>query len=130
MFTKCDLKPFELNDNSIFLGLVQVNETIFEQGPVSFPVVRDTNPKLIIRIGKRNYEEYDKFIIAALNDYYRRIDVAAESEKALMLTNYNQLYHSWTMLNQVKSQGGANIDSIYDSLSYQLYLLGYKMSND
>lgn len=130
MFTKCDLKPFELNDNSILLGFVQVNETIFNQRKISIPIERDTNPKLIIRIGKRNYEEYDKFIIAALNDYYKRINDASENEKALMLANYNQLYHSWTKLNQAKTQGNTNIDAIYDSLSYQLYLLGYKMSND
>ncbi len=56
---------------------------------------------------------------------------ANKSEKETMLQNYNRLYNSWTILNQAKQQGQyKTMEDSYDEISYQLYLLGYKMSNN
>ena len=40
-------------------------------------------------------------------------------------------YQSFTLLNQAKQTGNQKaMDDYYDSISYQLYLIGYKMSNE
>ncbi len=131
MFTKCDLKALELLDGNSFLGIVKSNQKIIQENNFLKPFIRENNSKQIIRIGKRNYAQTDQFISSALNDYYKRLSTAKDDERNIMLQNYNRLYQSWTMLNNAKTtQNYKNIDSCYDSLSYQLYLLGYKMSND
>jgi len=130
MFTKCDLKTLELLDGNTFLGIVKSNENAI---PKIFlrPFLRENSPKQIVRVGKRNYMLSDQFISASLNDYYKRINNTKEVERNIMLENYNRLYQSWTLLNQAKSaQNYRLMENYYDSLFYQLYLLGYKMSNN
>ena len=47
-----------------------------------------------------------------------------------MLAIYYRLYNSWTILNQSKTTGQYKImEDAYDEISYQLYLIGYKLSN-
>ena len=124
MFSKCDFKTVKLNDNNSYYGLIRYNE--FQK-----PFIREQTSKQIAKIGKRNYQLSDQFIISALNDYYKRMNEANKSEKETMLQNYNRLYNSWTILNQAKQQGQyKTMEDSYDEISYQLYLLGYKMSNN
>lgn len=131
MFAKCDFKTLELNDNSNYLGIVKVNESLLKRADLNQPINRDKNPKLLIKVGKRDYAKCDEFIITSLNDYYNRMSSATQKDREMMLLNYNRLYESWTNLNQAKSnQDFSNLDEQYDSLSYQLYLLGYKMSKN
>lgn len=129
MFAKCDFKTLELNDGSNLLGLVKINEAILKEGEFVLPILRDESAKLIVRVGKRDYKKSDEFIIASLNDYYNRMNATNESERDVMLVNYNRLYQIWTALNETKkSKDYKTLDEQYDSLSYQLYLLGYKMN--
>ncbi len=130
MFAKFDLKTLELHDGNTFCGLVKYNaekmKAIFHR-----PIYRDNNPKMINKIGKRDYAIFDKFIVSALNDYYTRMNATTkDDEKNKMLENYNRLYGSWVILNQAKANNQYKImEDSYDEISYQLYLLGYKMSN-
>lgn len=132
MFSKCDFRILKLNDNNIYLGIVRFNENLLNQGEFRKPFFRDTNMKLILKVGKRNYNLSDQFIISALNDYYKRMNEAGnKTEQETMLANYNRLYNSWTLLNQAKSNHQYKMmEDSYDEISYQLYLLGYKMSNN
>lgn len=128
MFTNCDLKPFQLNDNQRVVGIVHVNEDVLQRKNLILPILRDMNPKLIIKVGKQDYQKLDIFISASLNDYYNRMNAAVDEEKNRMIANYNQLYNSWTSLNAAKNNHNDMLmEEQYNSLSYQLYLLGYKM---
>jgi len=131
MFTKCDFKTLELNDGNIYVGIIHWNDNFLNRGQFVRPFIRDLTVKKIAKIGKRDYNVTDNFIISALNDYYKRISSAkSENERKIMLTNYNRLYQSWTILNQSKmAHQYKMMEDTYDEISYQLYLLGYKMSN-
>lgn len=130
MFTKCDLKPLELNDNNIFLGIVRYNENKIKNN-LERLIEQERKNLQVIKIGKIDFEKSDQFIISALNDYYKRITEATEEEKNTMLSNYNRLYESWTLLNQAKAINNFHaMEEYYESLSYQLYLLGYKMTKN
>ena len=132
MFSKCDFRTLKLNDGNNYLGIVRFNKKILDQEEFRKPFFRDSNMKLILKIGKRNYSLSDQFIITALNDYYKRMNEANnKTEQETMLTNYNRLYNSWTLLNQAKRHHQYKMmEDSYDEISYQLYLLGYKMSNN
>ena len=130
MFDKCDLKAVELSDNNTFLGIVKYNEFLVKEDNFLKPFLRDQNMKQIIRIGKKDYQSFDQFISVSLNDYYKKINNAKKEERERMLEIYNRLYQSFTLLNQAKQTGNQKaMDDYYDSISYQLYLIGYKMSN-
>lgn len=131
MFSKCDFKILELNDNFNFMGIVKLNDSLLKRANFIQPIFRNTSPLIIQKVGKKDYHQYDEFIITSLNDYYNRMSSASQKDREMMLLNYNRLYESWTKLNQAKSnQDFSNLDEQYDSLSYQLYLLGYKMSKN
>jgi len=131
MFDKCDLKAVELSDNNTFLGIVKYNEFLVKEDNFLKPFLRDQNMKQIIRIGKKDYQSFDQFISVSLNDYYKKINNAKKEERERMLEIYNRLYQSFTLLNQAKQTGNQKaMDDYYDSISYQLYLIGYKMSNE
>lgn len=131
MFSKCDLKSVELNDGNKFLGIIKYNEKLVEEDNFLKPFIHDQAMKQVLSIGKRDYQKSDNFISTSLNDYYKKIGTASNQEREVMLENYNRLYQSWTLLNQAKaSNNQAMVEEYYESLSYQLYLLGYKMSND
>lgn len=132
MFSKCDFRTLKLNDNNNYLGLVRYNENLLNKESFIKPFLRDLNSKLISKVGKRNYNLSDQFIVGALNDYYQRMNQATNKmEQETMLANYNRLYNSWTILNQAKTNHQYKMmEDSYDEISYQLYLLGYKMSNN
>ena len=132
MFLKCDFRTFRLSDNDKYLGLVRWNEPFLNQNNFIRPFFRDQTNKLIVKIGKRNYALSDQFIINALNDYYKRLNSASNKvEQETMNANYNRLYNSWMILNQAKKNHQYKMmEDSYDEISYQLYLLGYKMSNN
>lgn len=131
MFANCDLKAYELNDENVFLGIVRFNDVLLSRGDFTRPFLKDFRPKTIASIGKRDYEKTDAFIIASLNDYYKRITSSGtEEERTLMNQNYNRLYSSWTSLNDAKTKHDYKMmETSYEEISYQLYLIGYKMSN-
>lgn len=131
MFNKCDLIPMKFSDGATFLGLVHYNDVKLKSQIFSYPFERDLIKKQIVCINSRDYNKSDRFIIASLNDYYKRISIVNEEERLLMIQNYNRLYSSWSRLNEAKQkQDRASMEQCYDSIFYQLYLLGYKMSNN
>ncbi len=132
MFSKCDFKTLKLNDSALFVGLIRLNESLINQKDFIRPLIRDLQSKSILKIGKRDYQASDQFIITALNDYYNRMNQARnKEEEEKMKENYNRLYNSWTLLNQAKTNHQYKVmEDSYDEISYQLYLLGYKMSNN
>jgi len=118
----------KLNDGASYLGLVRYNDAVLNR-VFSRPIERDNGGKQIVKMNARDYNRTEEFIVAAMNDYYKRISSVQEEKRAVMLQNYNRLYESWTLLNQAKKNRNMQImEQQYDSLSYQLYLLGYKMS--
>ncbi len=127
MFKKCNLKKLELYDQNTYCGFIRYNEEKMQEY-FHRPILHENTPKIITKIGKRNYVEEDQFIVQALNDYYTRMNAAPKSEeKNRMLENYNRLYQSWMILNQAKNAGQYKVmEDSYDEISYQLYLLGYK----
>ncbi len=131
MFSKSDFKILKFNDGMNYLGLIQANINFLSQNLFLQPILRDPSLKRIIKIGKRNYQLSDQFIITALNDYYKRINETSDEEtRNIMLENYRRLYNSWTILNQAKTSGQYKVmEDTYDDISYQLYLIGYKLSN-
>lgn len=132
MFLKCDFRIFRLSDNDKYVGLVRFNESFLHQNSFIRPFCRDFMNKMILKIGKRNYALSDQFIVQALNDYYKRLNTATnKTEQETMNANYQRLYNSWTLLNQAKNNHQYKMmEDSYDEISYQLYLLGYKMSNN
>lgn len=131
MFTKCDLKAMELNDGNAFLGIIKYNENLIKNENFLVPFIREQRMLSVISVGKRDYKNTDIFISQSLNDYYKKINSAKKDEKERMLETYNRMYQCWTLLNQAKQVGNRKImEDYYESISYQLYLLGYKMSND
>lgn len=130
MLTKGIYKVMKLNDGDKYLGIIRYNDEIIRSGRFVRPFVRVVNPLQIIIMGNRDYHKLDQFIIAALNDYYKKISASSETERSMMLKNYNHLYQLWTLLNQAKNNYNYKMmNQHYDALSYQLYLLGYKVSN-
>ncbi|MCI8394083.1 MAG: hypothetical protein HFH86_01200 [Bacilli bacterium] len=131
MFTKCDFKTLQLKDGEKYVGLIRINDLVLQRGPFTRPFQRETNQRIITSIGKRDYNQNDQYIIAALNDYYKQINMAKNAEERnQMLENYNRLYNSWMILNQAKATHQYKVmEDAYDEISYQLYLIGYKLSN-
>lgn len=126
MFTDTTLKKFVVDENNISIGKLEVNNDILKNANFIRPFVRKKDTKEITKIGNRDYQKTEQYIIDSLNDYYNRLMNATESERNYMLETYTRLYGMWQELRNFKiSKNLAEIEKIYDLFSYELYVLGY-----
>ncbi len=119
-------QKYKVDENEVSIGDLEVNHGIFESSKFLKPFIRDHSHKYIIKMGERNYEAINKYIIASMNDYYNRLANASNTERKRMLDTYKRLYEMWEELHRYKNANNlSEMDKIYDLFSYELYVLGY-----
>ncbi len=125
MFNDTSFKSFLIDLDNKSIGKIDVNLNILNN-KFKIPFIRKDKPILVERIGNRDYQKLDEFIIKTMNEYYNKMINSVGSEKDLMLNNYNHLYSIWRDLHNYKiSKNIVEIDNTYDALLFELYLLGY-----
>ena len=91
------------------------------------PFIRETDFKRVTKIGDRNYEKLNAYIIRCMKDYYERLMSSSSiSERSMMQKTYEHLYEMWNDLHNFKRNNNlVEMDKTYDLFSYELYVLGY-----
>lgn len=127
MFIDTTFKKFHISENDKIIGSLNINEKIIKDNTFMRPFIRNKETLTVTKIGDRNYEELNKFIINSLNDYYNQlVNSSSVSEKSMMLKTYNHLYEMWRDLyNARRTNNITEMDKIYDLFSYELYVLDY-----
>lgn len=126
MFTDTSFKKFEVDENGISIGKVEVNASLLKDNGFIRPFIRKVEATEITKLGDRDYQKLDQYIVNSLNDYYNRLMSANEEERKVMLNIYRRLYSMWRELHNFKISKNLNeIDKMYDLFSYELYVLGY-----
>lgn len=126
MFTDTSFKKYTVDENNISVGKVEVNKDLLKNEDFVRPFIRDNEAIEVTKVGNRDYEKLDQYIITSLNNYYNRLMNAPESERDNMLNTYRHLYSMWQELHNFKiSKNLTEIDRMYDLFSYELYVLGY-----
>lgn len=126
MFQKIKLTEWNLEDNGIFIGTVKGNLQKLRGDEFSPLLERDKKKYRVLQVGRVNYTYLDQFIIKSMNDYYQRINIGTPEEAQKKMAIYRQLYSLWTSINQAKATPDLALNDLYDSMVYQLFLLGYK----
>lgn len=127
MFIDTTFKKFHISENDKIIGSLNINEKIIKDNTFMRPFIRNKETLTVTKIGDRNYEKLNKFIINSLNDYYNQlVNSSSVSEKSMMLKTYNHLYEMWRDLyNARRTNNITEMDKIYDLFSYELYVLDY-----
>lgn len=126
MFTDASFKKYEVDENNILVGKVEVNSDLIKEKDFVRPFIRKVEATEITKLGDRDYQKLDQYIVASLNDYYSRLMSVNEEERKVMLNIYRRLYSMWQELHNFKiSKNLPEIDKMYDLFSYELYVLGY-----
>ncbi len=127
MFTDTSFKKYTISEKEKLVGKLEINNELLISSKFLFPFVRENTSKMVIKIGDRNYEKLNNYIITSMKDYYNRLmNSESNSERKMMLTTYNHLYDMWKELyNLKKSNNIVEMDKAYDLFSYELYVLGY-----
>lgn len=126
MFTDASLKKYTVDENSVLIGKIEANADILQAEDFVEPFIRDKMAVEITKLGNRDYQKLDQYIITSLNDYYNRMMSAEEIEKKKMISVYRHLYDMWQDLHNFKiTKNLEELDKMYDLFSYELYVLGY-----
>lgn len=126
MFDDTTLKKYKIDENERSIGELEVNCDLLKQNNFLSPFIRENDKKIVTKIGDRNYEVLNQYIINCMNDYYNRLINSTTTDRDTMLNIYNRLYDMWQELhNYKKSNNLVEMDKIYDLFSYELYVLGY-----
>lgn len=127
MFTDATLKKYNISEKNKFIGKLEVNDNLLLTEKFIHPLIREMGIKKVTKIGDRNYEKLNQYIINCLKDYYARLmNTTSTSERNRMLATYNHLYDMWRDLhNHKKGNNIVEMDKTYDLFSYELYVLGY-----
>ncbi len=126
MFVDAAFKKYKIDENNVSIGVLEVNQNLLKMNDFVQPFIREQDYKMIIKIGDRNYDVLNKYIIASLNDYYNRLMNASKSDRNMMTKTYNHLYEMWVELHEHKKNNNlVEMDKTYDLFSYELYVLGY-----
>ena len=127
MFTDVTLKKIMISEKDKMIGKMEVNDKLVSSSKFIRPFIRENGSKMVIKIGNRNYEELNKYIIKCMKDYYDKLmNSSSTSERSMMLKTYNHLYEMWNDLHNYKrSSNLVEMDKTYDLFSYELYVLGY-----
>ncbi len=127
MFIDETLKKYKVDEKELSIGDIEVNTEIIKGTKFLRPFIRNKEKQTVIKIGSRNYEVLNAYIIQAMNDYYNRLINADENQRNMMSQTYNRLYEMWKELhNFKKSNNLVEMDKVYDLFTYELYVLGYE----
>ena len=102
MFTDASLKKYTVDENSVLVGKIEANADILRAEDFVEPFIRDKMAVEITKLGNRDYQKLDQYIITSLNDYYNRMMSAEEIEKKKMISVYRHLYDMWQDLHNFK----------------------------
>ena len=126
MFVDAAFKKYKIDENDKSIGVIEANANLLKTNTFLKPLIRESRYKRIIKIGNRNYEVLNSYIIHSMNDYYNRLMVSSKSERPMMYNTYNRLYEMWKDLHSFKKENNlVEMDRTYDLFSYELYVLGY-----
>jgi len=125
MFQNATKKEMQWVDNNRLIGLIKINAN-FKFEKTTRPFVRN-GKREILSIGRVNYALLDQFIMNAMNDFYGKLSIIKnEKERNSKVSEYNELYQLWYIINQAKQTNDMRLNSYYDDIIYRLYLLGYQ----
>lgn len=125
MFANAVKKELQFLDNGSVVGTVWLNTSFPFKNKTKRPFERNLGREVVM-IGRVNYALLDQFIIASLNDYYKKIsDTKNMDEYNQKIVSYNELYQLWYRVNNAKQNNDISLNSYYDDIVYKLYLLGY-----
>lgn len=125
MFANAVKKELQFLDNGSVVGTVWLNTSFPFKNKTKRPFERNSGREVVM-IGRVNYALLDQFIIASLNDYYKKIsDTKNMDEYNQKIVSYNELYQLWYRVNNAKQNNDIGLNSYYDDIVYKLYLLGY-----
>jgi len=126
MYTDTSFKKFNIDENNTSVGIIEVNVDLMKKFNFISPIMRNKEAIEITKLGNRDYEKLERFIIDSLKNYYDLLMNASESDRKKMLNIYTRLYGMWQDLRNFKiSKDLAGIDKTYDLFLYELYVLGY-----
>lgn len=127
MFTETTFKKINIFEKEKLIGNLEVNDHLLSSSKFIRPFIREFGMKKITKIGNRNYEKLNQYIINSMKDYYNKLmNSSSSSEQNMMLTTYKHLYEMWNDLhNHKRSNNLVEMDKTYDLFSYELYVLGY-----
>lgn len=127
MFTDVTFKKYHISENDKLIGDLEVNAPLVASTEFMLPFIRETDLKRVTKIGNRDYEKLNAYIIHCMKDYYERLMGSSSiSERGMMLKTYEHLYEMWNDLHNFKrSNNLVEMDKTYDLFSYELYVLGY-----
>ena len=127
MFIDTALKIYIISEQDKMIGKLGINESLIGKSHFIRPFIRETETKTVIKVGDRDYEKLNQYIISSMKDYYERLlNTSSTSEKSMMISTYNHLYGMWKELHKyIKSANFIEMDKTYDLFSYELYVLGY-----
>lgn len=116
----------DLYENQILIGKLKISKFIKEVNSYKIPFIK-TGKKILIKIGIGDYSDFDSFIISSLNDYYNKLNNPTDLDtKENMLEDYKRLYSLWTKICYSKEHNDIiELNTLYNKISYGLYLLGY-----
>ncbi len=128
MFKDTYFPKLKVEENNTTIGVLEVNQDFVKQNTFYQPMVREKETKEVLKVGTRDNEIIQKFIIFSMNDYYNRLMNSNGNERTTMLTNYTRLYELWKELfNYKRTNNITEIDKTFDTFTYGLYLIGYEM---
>ena len=127
MFADTTFKKFTIAEKDKLVGRLEINDNLIANNKFVRPFIRDIESKMITKVGNRNYEKLNTYIINSMNDYYNRLtNNSSVSEQQMMLSTYRHLYEMWRDLHTYKKNNNlVEMDKTYDLFSYELYVLGY-----
>lgn len=127
MFIDTTFRKFQISDKDKIIGKMNINDELIKKSSFVRPFIRENTNKMIVKVGNRDYNMLNNFIINSMQDYYDRlVNSKSSSEKDMMLKTYNHLYEMWQDLYNQKRIGNlSEMDKTYDLFSYELYVLGY-----
>ncbi len=127
MFIDEAFKKYSISEKDKIIGNLEVNNELVSTSKFIRPFIREKGIKMITKIGERNYEQLNNYIINCMKDYYERLmNSTSTSERNMMNSTYKHLYDMWKDLhNYKKSNNLVEMDKTYDLFSYELYVLGY-----
>ena len=126
MFVDAAFKKYKIDENDTSIGVIEANLELLRKADFIRPCIRENGYKTITKIGNRNYEKLNAYIVSCMKDYYNRLLNANKSNKDRINNTYNRLYEMWVELHEYKKENNlVEMDKVYDLFSYELYVLGY-----
>lgn len=126
MFQDAIFKKYKIEENNSTIGEFEVNVDLVKNSNFKRPFNRDNTRKTILKIGDRDYEKLNEYIIHSMKDYHNRLNDCALSDYEIMSKTYHRLYSMWLELHTYKNDNNlVAMDNVYDLFSYELYVLGY-----